>query len=722
MTFGSRTSSLRWRLPVLILALLASIGVAFTWTAYREMRHALRLAGDERVHNAAAELADLLAQSASTRTAESRRLAADVAVRRFVLTGEDPEAALLVLRAAGQRNLQAKVWLSARGGASATRLTSDNVILERSPEGSDASPKAPTEGVGPLRLNDGRVTYRTTAIIAPPSGQAGAGAGFLSIERPLSSSSGVTLIQRLIGSGAALKFGNSAGDLWTDLSEPVDGPPAVPPGATTISFADAARTRHLGTTVEIAGTPWHVWVEFSEASLMQPANTLLRRMLPWTAGLILLGAVAVGVLSARITAPLEHMADAADAIAAGDYSRRVVVTGRDEIGRLGSAFNVMAAGVAESRDALEARVQARTRELSQSREEMDQFFSMSLDLLCIANLEGRFTRVNPAWEEVLGWTAADLTASPYLNLVHPDDVVSTARESAKLADGGMTVNFENRYRSKDGTYRWLSWKAAGNHERGLIYATARDVTDEKRAARELQQYAAELSAANRELEAFSYSVSHDLRAPLRGVDGFSQALLEDCGERLGPDGQEHLRRIRAAAQHMGQLIDDLLKLARVTRADLNFEIIDLSAVAQATLARLTEAHQDRTVEWHVQPGLRATGDARLLQIAMTNLLENAWKFTGKRAQAHIEFGVRNGPGQPREYFVRDNGAGFDATYASKLFGAFQRLHHRGDFPGTGIGLATVQRIVTRHGGRIRAEGAPGQGATFSFTLEAEPQI
>ena len=517
-----------------------------------------------------------------------------------MLTGENPEAALLALRTAGQRNPQGKVWLSARGAGPVTHLTSDNVILERSPDGSSGSAKSPTEGLGPLLLNNGRVTYRITTVIAASSAQAGAGAGFLSIERPLSSSSGVTLVQRLIGSGAVLKFGNATGDLWTDLAAPVAGPPAVPAGATTVSFADAAGTQHLGTALPIAGTPWQVWVEFNEASLMRPADTLLRRMLPWTAGLILFGVVAVGMASARITRPLESMAAAAAAIASGDYSRRVVVTGRDEIGRFGSAFNVMAAHVAESRDVLEARVQTRTQELNQN--------------------------------------------------------------------------------------------------------------------------AAELTVANRELEAFSYSVSHDLRAPLRSIDGFSQALLEDCGGALSVDGQEHLRRIRSAAQHMGQLIDDLLKLARVTRADLNFETIDLSAMAQTTLARLTDAHQDRTVKWQVQPGLRARGDVRLLQVAVTNLLENAWKFTGKRSAAHIEFGMRDDLGRAPEYFVKDNGDGFDATYASKLFSAFQRLHHAGDFPGTGIGLATVQRIVMRHGGQIRAEGTPGQGATFSFTLQAEAQL
>ena len=191
--------------------------------------------------------------------------------------------------------------------------------------------------------------------------------------------------------------------------------------------------------------------------------------------------------------------------------------------------------------------------------------------LCIADVQGRFTRVNPAWEEVLGWTPEDLTASPYLDLVHPDDVAATARESAKLADGGVTVNFENRYRSKDGTYRWFSWKAAGNHERGLVYAVARDVTDEKRAARELQQYAAELS--RRESRARGLQLFGVARPP--GAAAERRWIQSGVARRLrrpsGPGRSGHLHRIRDAAQHMGQLIDDLLKLARVTRADLHLE-------------------------------------------------------------------------------------------------------------------------------------------------------
>lgn len=235
----------------------------------------------------------------------------------------------------------------------------------------------------------------------------------------------------------------------------------------------------------------------------------------------------------------------------------------------------------------------------------------------------------------------------------------------------------------------------------------------------LQRAIIELQAVNKELEAFSYSVSHDLRAPLRSIDGFSQALLEDCHDQLSANGQDYLRRIRAATQRMGQLIDDLLNLSRVTRSEMYLEPVDLSLLASSICTELQQSQPERQVEFVIQTGLLAQGDIRLLRVLLVNLLNNAWKFTSKHTQARIEFRVSKSESGVPVYFVRDDGAGFDMTYTHKLFGPFQRLHNMRDFPGNGIGLATVQRIVHRHGGRVWAEGEVERGATFYFTLVAE---
>jgi two-component system sensor histidine kinase/response regulator len=222
-----------------------------------------------------------------------------------------------------------------------------------------------------------------------------------------------------------------------------------------------------------------------------------------------------------------------------------------------------------------------------------------------------------------------------------------------------------------------------------------------------------------ELEAFTYSVSHDLRAPLRPLDGFSQALLEDYGDKLDAQGKHYLTRIRAAAQRMGLLIEDLLELSRMSRVEVKRQRVDLTALAASVVEELRAAEPTREVELAAQPGVQAEGDARLLGIALQNLLRNAWKFTQKKSRARIEFGKRQ-DGKTAVYFVRDDGVGFDPAFAHKLFRPFQRLHAASEFEGTGIGLAIVERIVRRHGGRIWAEAAPGRGATFCFTLLPAP--
>lgn len=229
----------------------------------------------------------------------------------------------------------------------------------------------------------------------------------------------------------------------------------------------------------------------------------------------------------------------------------------------------------------------------------------------------------------------------------------------------------------------------------------------------------ELEASNGELEAFCYSVSHDLRAPLRGIDGFSQALLEDYSGQLDSVGKDYLERVRAATRRMAQLIDDLLALSRITRADIQHGPIDLSQLAHAVAAELRRSEPGRNVSVQIEPGLRAEGDSPLIRTVLENLIGNAWKFTSKRESARIEVGQTRVDGK-LAFFVRDNGAGFDQAYTDRLFGAFQRLHAATEFPGTGIGLASVLRIIHRHGGRIWAEGEVNQGATFYFSLPADP--
>jgi signal transduction histidine kinase len=248
---------------------------------------------------------------------------------------------------------------------------------------------------------------------------------------------------------------------------------------------------------------------------------------------------------------------------------------------------------------------------------------------------------------------------------------------------------------------------------------AEQLRESEQAARELADARAELVSdlehKNRELESFSYAVSHDLRAPLRRIEAFGRAVLESEGERLEEQGRRFLDRIREASRQMSQLIDDVLYLSKVSRSEVRQQEIDLSALVESILERLREGEPDRAVETRVRPGVIVVGDGRLLRIALTNLLENAWKFTARQPAARIEFGTVTAGVEPA-YFVRDNGAGFDMAYVDRLFGPFQRLHLASEFPGSGIGLATVQRIVHRLGGRVWAEGVVGQGATFSFTL------
>ncbi|AFZ21312.1 PAS domain S-box protein [Allocoleopsis franciscana] len=370
----------------------------------------------------------------------------------------------------------------------------------------------------------------------------------------------------------------------------------------------------------------------------------------------------------------------------------------------------------------------------EERQKLVSLIENSSDFISLASMTGEVLYVSEAGKQLIGLDNNEEVKTTFIldYLMEEDRVEYLDQIVPALMKNGRW----------EGEYRFRNFKTnqpivvhhncfliadSRTNEAIAIATVTRDITERKRAEQEIRELnhnlerrvaerTAELEAINQELESFSYSVSHDLRAPLRGIDGFSQALLDRYADRFDEKGKHYLQRIRTGTQRMGELIDDLLKLSRVTRSEMHRTQVDLSALAREIAAELQRTQPERQVEWAIAPGRVAYGDARLLRIVLENLLNNSWKFTSARMLARIEFDTKLHEDAKPVYFVHDNGAGFEMAYANKLFGAFQRLHTQAQFPGTGIGLATVQRIIHRHGGRVWAEAAVEQGATFYFTL------
>jgi PAS domain S-box-containing protein len=429
--------------------------------------------------------------------------------------------------------------------------------------------------------------------------------------------------------------------------------------------------------------------------------------------------------------------------------RGVVINSRDvterkraeeEVRRLNQGLEARVAERTIQLESALAELEQRERGLRESERQLRQLFENSADALFVHDERGRIVDCNAQACRALGYTreellelsVADLAAHLISEQERQEKKGQTLWERAMRGEPGRLVGYEeNELRRKDGTTFPVEVGVGAIEYQGrrLIFASARDITERKRAEEELRRLneelegrvrwrTAQLEAFNSELEAFSYSVSHDLRAPLRAIEGFSQILLEDYEDKLDEEGKLYLRRTKNASQRMGHLIDDLLNLSRMTRSEMRRESVDLSALINAVVEELRGTWPEHDVDVVVEEGLVANADESLLRVALQNLIGNAWKFTRDQPDPRIEFGMLEHEDAPA-YFVLDNGVGFDMAYADKLFGAFQRLHSTGEFEGTGIGLATVQRIIHRHGGRVWAEGQTGKGATFFFTL-SEP--
>lgn len=580
-----RRRSLRWRFAAALVGLLAVVVGVFSWAAYRAAHKGAVAAAGARLDVVTGSVATMLAGNLAAFLDRSRVLAADprlsAALEVSTPASVGAAAALLDSLAGTSDDIRA---VTLRTAAGALLARADHASPE---EGLGAALPRPPEletrepSVSGFSRHGDTVGFAVVVPVTRGSESLGVLAYHLWLNTDPES---IAQITDLIGEGSAL-FVGVPGEIWTDLIREVDAPPesVAGPGPAT-PYRTAEGQAVLGSGARIAGSPWVVRVEIPQGIVLAEPRALLGRLIP-VGVLVLLGGALAGLgLSHSITRNLNRVSEAAAAMAAGDYQRRVTPEGDDEVAELARSFNAMADRVKSAHDRLELAVTERT---------------------------------------------------------------------------------------------------------------------------------AELSVANQELEAFSYSVSHDLRTPLRAIHGFSRGVLDAPDASLTPSARADLERVCAAAQRMGALIDDLLELAKATRAHLHRETLDLEAMAAALVSDLRSQDPTRQVDVQIQAGLTALGDRVLVRQALQNLLENAWKFTSGREGARIEFTQSPGTGA---FVVRDNGAGFDPVFAHKLFEPFERLHPDDEYAGTGVGLALVSRVIRRHGGRLWAEGAPGRGAAFFFTL------
>ena len=766
--FSLSNLSIKHRLPLLIGTLLSGIIIASTWAAYRGVKQSALELGRERLLSLTEQLASLSQQSTVTLTGRTLTVANDPAIQVFLRSPSPatrPGAAAVLQQFTAPQDpnyLQVELW------------SANHALVLAVPDGSTPEPADlktefkqcatdPFKTAGAMRLVKDTVAY---PVVAAVKDDAGKPIAYLVRWRKVSATPEARQqLADLLGSQAALYLGNSQGDVWTDLLKVVPQPPIDVRSTLELTHYTRDGNPVMAMGSPIKGTPWFIVVEFPDQVFLAQAGGFLRRMGVIGLVLLALGVAGAVALSRNITRPLQALTEAASAISGGDYSCLVGIRQNDELGALASAFNAMVVKVRDSQRDLEREVQERA-----------FLLEAAPCAMLMVDEGGRITLANTQATHLFGYTQAELLGQPVEMLLperyraaypghragflqHPETrAMGTGRDLYGLRKDGREVPIEiglNPIQTSDGAF---------------ILASIIDIAERQRAQEEINKLNTELEqrvverttqleAANKELESFSYSVSHDLRTPLRAINGFSRILLEDYLPQLPEEAQEYLQSVRSNTQHMGHLVDDLLNLSRLGRQPLKKQSVAPASLVRQTLADLSREQEGRRVEISIGELPPCDADPVLLKQVFVNLLSNALKFTGQREVAKIEIGCLpnaecrmrnaewpsptgtdqsingNAPSEEPQsairnpqsaiegcvYFVKDNGAGFEMQYAHKLFGVFQRLHRAEDYEGTGVGLAIVQRIIHRHGGRVWAEAALNQGATFYFTLEGGPQ-
>lgn len=698
--------SLQRRLPLLISLLLLLIIAAFTIISYFSARSAALRSGKERLNSLSGQLSTIFGQSAIALVNASGNAAADEVLKNQLRSGRNMNdtTALPYLDKLRSDSSWLLVELLDTSGQTVLRSANPgiNIIVNR--DSILASMNESAAQVGSLYNHNDSVIY---PVIAPVSDKKIVTGYLLRWRLQSASERAVAQFSQLLGTDAKLYIGNTDETLWTDLREQVSLPP--------VSAAN-----DLVTTRSILQTQWLLRVEFSRSAVLQPAT----RSLPWLLfiGLLLffVGFIITRVISRSITRPIQKMTAVASEIAGGHYSLKVNVEQTDELGQLAGAFNSMMEKIRNASELQEVKVKERTIELekniAQLKESEDRFRGLlesAPDAMIIAGQNGNIVLVNSQTEKLFGYNKQELTGQP-VELLIPGDLRQKHKQHRQNYYDqpkvrSMGAGLELFAVRKDGTTFpvEISLSPLETSEGLLVSAAIRDITERKQADEAILHL-------NKELESFTYSVSHDLRAPLRIIDGYADMLIEDYSGNLDENGNRTLAVIKTNARRMGQLIDDLLNLSHIGRKEPEKQLTDMNKLVK-TVVDEQLAYSGTKAIVKLEKLEPAECDSNLIRQVWINLIANAIKYAGKQEQPVIEiFSSRNG--NENLYTVKDNGVGFDMKYAGKLFGVFQRLHKLTEFEGTGIGLALVNRIIMKHNGKIRAEAEPGKGASFTFSL------